>query len=176
MTPKPLKRQSGGWSGEGTEIVTGSLPPGLLPWQPRSRAWRRLCGGHLFSWLHCLATGSPCLFSALEEDAFLHGPSGRTRSRALARAVPHDGFSDYDFLMWRLLSHVADPGPSGVSLSTELLEGKICIVLMPARVYACTHRYKRRHTCVKLMHRCGCKHWDFISIVVLFPSQRSFSK
>lgn len=64
------------------------------------------------------------------------------RSRALARAVPHDGFNDYEFLMWRLLSHGADPIPSGVSFLKELLEGKICILLTLLGAYACTHRYR----------------------------------
>ncbi|KAL0622534.1 hypothetical protein AAY473_006122 [Plecturocebus cupreus] len=66
----------------------------------------------------CLATARSCLLSALEEEAFLYGPSGRTRSCALAKAAPHDGFNDDDFLMWGLLSHSLtrgqEPGWSAV--------------------------------------------------------------
>lgn len=55
------------------------------------------------------------------EAAFLHGPSG---GRGLARAWPHDGFTEYDFLMWGLLRPAADSIPSGVRFLKELREGK----------------------------------------------------
>lgn len=102
------------------------------PHQPGTPARWRLHNCHLLSWLHCLATGCLGLFSALEEEAaFLHGPSG---SSGLARAWPHDGFTDYNFLMWGLLSHVADPIPSGVCSWKELREGQT--------------------------PRAGCSHWE----------------
>lgn len=131
-------------------LPQGSLPPpAASSRQPGNRARWRLCSCHLFSWLHCLATAWPCVLSALEEEAFLHGPSGRTRSCALARAAPHDGFSDYDFLMWGLLSHVADAIPSAVCFLKELLEGEICTPPLPAgacshaRVWVCVHTQVR---------------------------------
>ena len=102
------------------------------PHQPGTPARRRLHSCHLLSWLHCLATACLGLFYALEEEAaFLHGPSG---SSGLARAWPHDGFTDYNFLMWGLLCHVADPIPSGVSCWKELREGQT--------------------------PRAGCSHWE----------------
>ena len=63
----------------------------------------------------------------------------------------HDGFIDYDFLMCGLLSRVADPIPSGVFFFKELLEGKLCILLILVGVCV----YMHRHRCV---HRCepGC--------------------
>lgn len=74
------------------------------------------------SWLHCLATACLGLFSALEEEAaFLCGPSGGS---GLARAWPHDGFTDYDFLMWGPLGPEADSIPSGVCSVEALREGK----------------------------------------------------
>lgn len=142
-----LRGRSTGWPSEGRQVSPACLLPGFLPWQPGSGARRRLRSCHLFSWLHCLATACPCLLSALEEDAFLHGPSGRTTSHALARAAPHDGFNDYNLLMWGLLSHVADPIPSGVSFLEEMLGGKLCIVFMLGGVCACTHRYRCVHRC-----------------------------
>lgn len=145
------------WWREEREPQVPGLPPQRLP-QPGSRARKRLCRCHLFSWLHCLATARPCLLSAPEEDAFLHGPSGRMRSHALARAAPHDGFNDYDFLMWGLLSHVTDPVPSGVSSLKGLLEGKYCTHLMPVNVYVHTQAYGHVHRCKSL---CGCEHCEF---------------
>lgn len=103
----PLSGQGAGQPGPGR--VASSTPA----W---SWATRRLCGCHLFSWLHCLATACPGLLSAQEGEAFLHGPPGRTRNRALARAAPRDGFSDYGFPMGGLLRHVADSVPSGAFL------------------------------------------------------------
>lgn len=106
------------------------------------------------------------------------------RSYALARAAPHDGFSDYDFLTWGLLSHVADPVPSGVSFFQELLGGKMCKLLMLVGVCVCIYTGTGVYTDVNLLcvhvrtrvPRCGCESWKFKTIVVLFPSQRSFSK
>lgn len=148
-------------------LCSGSPLPVTSSHQPGTPARQRLHSYHLLSWLHCLATACPCLFSTLEEEeeaAFLHGPSGRS---GLARAWPHDGFTDYNFLMWGLLSHVADPIPSAVCFLKELREGETphaaCShwqkrISVQAGVGGCARAAMIVHTRGNLCMWCDCVH------------------
>lgn len=182
LLQSPLRGQSAGQPREGGRCPLDPRCPGFAP---AAREWGKEEAVQLPSVLlaplpgNCPPMPAPCSGGG----PFLHSPSGRMRNGGPAKATPHDGFSDHDFLMWGLLSGVADPVPSAVSFLRELLEGKIRILLMLDYEQECVV-YIYRHRCADRCEPgcvwCACARVhpgvEFKTIEVLFPSQSSFSK
>lgn len=182
LLQSPLRGQSAGRPREGGRCPLDPCCPGFSP-AARERGEEEAV--QLPSVLlaplpgNCPPMSAPCSGGG----PFLHSPSGRMRNGGPAKATPHDGFNDYDFLMWGLFSGAADPVPSAVSFFRELLERKICILLMLEYEQECVvyiHRHRCAHRCEPGCVGCACAHVhpgvEFKTIAVLFPSQSSFSK
>ena len=99
LLQSPLRGQSAGRPREGGRCPLDPCCPGFSP-AARERGEEEAV--QLPSVLlaplpgNCPPMSAPCSGGG----PFLHSPSGRMRNGGPAKATPHDGFNDYDFLMW----------------------------------------------------------------------------